>query len=464
MGEYIEYSAKNKSEAITKAVVDLGVSSDQLDIQVVSEGSSGFFGFGSKPAIIRVRKISGEDTTDKEIRKIVEEVSTGSLNRGEETKGKKEKKATVKQDASEKDAQESGKAKEKNNQPKQKKEKSPKQDKAKKPEKVKTEAEKETGSDVVSSAEKESKKQDGKSSEGKVKEENKKTRQKRDRDGNRKSKNSASAEGSLEVSEPVDVSAFEREAALKSKESYQKDEDTEEKEGSEEEESVYAKRRREYREWNSRSSRGGKYRDKYSSRGYRDVKEEAAGEESESSEAENAEDEQITPTHVSRPVKILEDETLIAEVEKRAKDFLTNVFACMDLGEVTIQSVYNKEEGSLDVDFEGEDMGVLIGKRGQTLDSMQYLTSLVVNKGLEDYVRVKLDTEDYRRRRKETLENLARGIAYKVRKTHRTVVLEPMNPYERRIIHSSLQGNRYVETFSEGEEPYRHVVIRAKRF
>ena len=107
-------------------------------------------------------------------------------------------------------------------------------------------------------------------------------------------------------------------------------------------------------------------------------------------------------------------------------------------------------------------MGILIGKRGQTLDSLQYLTSLVVNKNRNSYVRIKLDTEDYRNRRKETLENLAKGIAYKVRKTRKPVVLEPMNPYERRIIHSALQGNRYVETFSEGEEPYRHVVVKTK--
>ena len=109
-------------------------------------------------------------------------------------------------------------------------------------------------------------------------------------------------------------------------------------------------------------------------------------------------------------------------------------------------------------------MGILIGKRGQTLDSLQYLTSLVVNKGKSTYIRVKLDTEDYRRRRKETLENLARGIAYKVKKTRKPVVLEPMNPYERRIIHSALQGNKFVETVSEGEEPYRHVVVKLKRY
>ena len=111
---------------------------------------------------------------------------------------------------------------------------------------------------------------------------------------------------------------------------------------------------------------------------------------------------------------------------------------------VEIQMEYNAENGSLEVDFAGEDMGILIGKRGQTLDSLQYLTSLVVNKEQKDYVRVKLDTENYRKRRKETLENLARNIAYKVKKTRSPVSLEPMNPYERRIIHSALQGNKFV--------------------
>ena len=147
---------------------------------------------------------------------------------------------------------------------------------------------------------------------------------------------------------------------------------------------------------------------------------------------------------------------------KTAEDFLHSVFAAMQI-EAVIKTEYDQKEGSLSCTFDGEEMGILIGKRGQTLDSLQYLTSLVVNKQSEDYVRVKLDTEDYRARRADTLNNLARNIAYKVKKTHRPVSLEPMNPYERRIIHSSLQGNRFVETYSEGEEPYRHVVITPKR-
>jgi len=130
---------------------------------------------------------------------------------------------------------------------------------------------------------------------------------------------------------------------------------------------------------------------------------------------------------------------------------------------VVIDVKYDELEGFLDVDLRGDDMGVLIGKRGQTLDSLQYLVSLVVNKEAEEYIRVKVDTENYRKRRKETLENLAKNIAYKVKRTKRSVSLEPMNPYERRIIHSALQNDKYVTTHSEGEEPFRHVVVTLKR-
>lgn len=167
------------------------------------------------------------------------------------------------------------------------------------------------------------------------------------------------------------------------------------------------------------------------------------------------------PKREGRPIEVLTDEAQIEEVKRRAEEFLASVFEAMDI-DVHMESVYNMMDGSLTIDFSGENMGILIGKRGQTLDSLQYLTGLVLNKGKNVYVKVKLDTEDYRARRKETLENLARGIAFKVKKTKRQVVLEPMNPYERRIIHSTLQGNRNVETFSEGEEPFRHVVVKPK--
>lgn len=157
------------------------------------------------------------------------------------------------------------------------------------------------------------------------------------------------------------------------------------------------------------------------------------------------------------PVKV--DEAL---VQNKAKEFLIQVFGAMGMT-VEINTSFDASEGELQVMMSGEDMGILIGKRGQTLDSLQYLVSLVVNKETEGYLRVKLDTENYRERRRETLETLAKNISYKVKRTKRPVSLEPMNPYERRIIHSALQNDKYVVTRSEGEDPYRHVVISLKR-
>lgn len=309
MEDYIQFSAKTKSEAITKACIELGVSSDQLEIQVISEGSNGFFGIGSKPAVIKVRKIEPV-SEEEEMKEIVETVKLDSF-----------------------------------------KEEAPVQ------EEKKTEAIKPV---------------------------------------------------KKEIKEPKAVSEKPRQP--------------------------------------------------------KPVKERAA-KEKQPREFREPKEKQVREktSKPAKPVEILTDLEEIKEVENRAKVFLRDVFASMNLGEVEITSEYNTMDGSLEVDFEGEDMGILIGKRGQTLDSLQYLTSLVVNKGKSNYIRVKLDTEDYRKRRKETLENLARGIAYKVRKTRKPVILEPMNPYERRIIHSALQGNKFVETVSEGEEPYRHVVVKLKR-
>lgn len=149
-------------------------------------------------------------------------------------------------------------------------------------------------------------------------------------------------------------------------------------------------------------------------------------------------------------------------VKKAAKEFLDQVFGAMGM-QVSIETAYNASDRELLVSMEGDDMGILIGKRGQTLDSLQYLVSLVVNKETEGYLRVKLDTENYRERRKETLETLAKNISYKVKRTKHPVSLEPMNPYERRIIHSALQNDKYVMTRSEGEDPFRHVVISLKK-
>ncbi len=336
MEEYMQFSAKNKNEAITKACIELGTTSDQLDIIVISEGTTGFFGFGAKPAVIKARR-KAESAEEQEIKEIIDSVSLDAI------------KAPEKKD--------SGKPK-----PKNEKKQTPKPAKENKPKDkpVKEKAPEEAP---------------------------------------------AAAEGKPEEKPANETPRKEKQKQEKApKEPRQKEQ-----------------------------------------------KEQAKPEAEEK------------PVHQSKPIEIIKDEEVIRQVEQRAADFLKDVFDSMELGEVEIKSVYNREDGSLEVDFEGDDMGVLIGKRGQTLDSLQYLTSLVVNKGQENYIRVKLDTEDYRRRRKDTLENLAKGIAYKVKKSRRPVVLEPMNPYERRIIHSALQGNKYVETISEGEEPYRHIVVKLKK-
>lgn len=293
--EFREFSAKTVDEAITKASLEYETSSENLEIQVISEGKTGFLGFGSKPAIIKAAKKETKDTLPEE---------PAEKNPVEKKKEKKDIK----------------------------------------PEQPKTSRREETKSEPRKEIKRESPK----------KEEQK-------------------------------------------KETFKK---------------------------------------------------------------ENSQENKVQQPAEERKIVARSDEE-IAAIKADAEKFLNGVFRAMDL-EVEIKMEYKAEEGNLDIEFTGSDMGILIGKRGQTLDSLQYLVSLVVNKGRQGYIRVKLDTEDYRKRRKETLENLAKSIAYKVRKTRKPVSLEPMNPYERRIIHSALQGNRYVETYSEGNEPYRHVVVKLK--
>lgn len=162
--------------------------------------------------------------------------------------------------------------------------------------------------------------------------------------------------------------------------------------------------------------------------------------------------------HVGR--EVLQPEA--DEIKAKAAEFLTQIFKVMD-EEITIDTDFNYQDNELNVMMSGEDMGVLIGKRGQTLDSLQYLVSLVVNKHRDVYIRVKLDTENYRERREQKLKSLARNIAHKVKRTRRPMSLEPMNPYERRIIHSALQRDPYVTTYSEGEDPYRHIIVVLKK-
>ena len=193
------------------------------------------------------------------------------------------------------------------------------------------------------------------------------------------------------------------------------------------------------------------------------VQPQKAAAEKKADEPQKAAFEKAVEKEVKEEVK---KETKLVEVQPQTieavEDFLKNTMKAMDM-EVELKTEID-QDGALCVDMSGEHMGILIGKRGQTLDSLQYLANRVANKHQEGYVRVKLDTENYRARREETLRHLAKNIAHKVKRNRRPVALEPMNPYERRIIHSALQGNKFVETVSEGEEPYRHVVVKLKRY
>jgi spoIIIJ-associated protein len=309
--EYIEVSAETVEAAITKATVDLGLTSDMIDIQVISEGNAGFLGFGKKPAVIKVCKKADLEEEERALKRAEEEAKKQAQREAQREAQKEAKKAARKEkEARKEETALAGTEEKPSNKGQKKSEKKP--EKKKNPQNQKARAE-----------------------EGKKPVKERKIPQKTDEE--------------------------------------------------------------------------------------------------------------------------------IEKMKADAEYFLQGIFKAMDI-ETGIVMTYDKEEGCLNAEFTGEDMGVLIGKRGQTLDSLQYLTSLVINKENKDeYVRVKLDTEDYRRRRKETLENLAKNIANKVKKTGKTVVLEPMNPYERRIIHSALQPNKSVETFSEGTEPYRHVVVKPVR-
>ncbi len=193
----------------------------------------------------------------------------------------------------------------------------------------------------------------------------------------------------------------------------------------------------------------------------KEIKKEVKEHKKEEKKAEKVQAEEKKEPAKAEPKK-REINVNAAEVEKKAVDFLKDVLSKMEI-ENDVKAKYDAEENCLNIEIAGEDMGVLIGKRGQTLDSLQYLVSLVVNKGTKEYIRVKVDTENYRERRNKTLENLAKNMAFKVKRTRRSVMLEPMNPYERRVIHSALQNDSYVTTHSEGEEPYRKVVITLKK-
>ncbi len=370
---YITVEAKTLDEAISKAMMELGTSSDNIEYEITEKGSSGFLGLFSKKVIIRARK-KKEDDLDELYAAVVE-------GRDIETKSpKKEEKKEIKKEA-----------------------------KKEQPEKEQV---KEEIKETVKEQPKEQKKE--------VKKETKK-------DNYKEFKTEFKTESKYEVK------------SLKGKELPKSNKNTEKKGP-----------RNIMKEPKPQTQEPA--REKAPKNFYRD--EEALRIEREKAERERAEKERKEREN-RKPINV-------EACQNAAKTFLTQVLGAMGMN-VEIDMVYDDEERELTVNLSGDDMGILIGKRGQTLDSLQYLVSLIVNKQTEGYLRVKLDTENYRARRKSTLEELAKNIAYKVKRTRRSVSLEPMNPYERRIIHSALQNNKYVYTRSEGEDPYRHVVVSLKK-
>ncbi len=333
MAEYREFSEKTVSDCITEACMTFSVTSDRLDYEVVSEGSSGLFGIGSKPAVIRAR-VKEESFEQLEAARAEETAAEKAAQKEKEEKEAAEKAAKIEAQKKE-NAERAAAIREKNGMPS---------------------AEEEEGE--------------------------------RENRGKRNDR-------------------FDRARG------------------------------------NKRNSR------RFDKNDY---------------DFRKSNDEIPAPVKEEKPAKPVREipEEEKAELIKRAEEFLKDVFASMKI-EAAVTLKFG-EDNTLNIDLAGEDMGILIGKRGQTLDSLQYLTSLVVNKGTEEYVRVKVDTENYRSRRRDTLEKLARNIAFKVKRSRRPVALEPMNPYERRIIHSALQNDRYVTTHSEGEEPYRKVVVTLKNY
>lgn len=344
----IRVSAKTKDEAITKALIQLGITSDRLDYTVLVEGKSGLFGIGAKPWIIEASVKAASQKSDLErLEKEIHNITSG--------------KAAEKKPVAEKPA---------------------------------APAEKKVADAPVDAADK--------------------------KDESPKSENRADTD---------------RAARPERRERSDRGE------------------RRPRRDRNERGNRGERRNDRVSGKRYP-----RGGYEIKDMSILNTPE----PEHKVHEIKPVSPEEAAA-AQKQAEEFITALIKGMNM-DVNISASFDHANNELLLNMEGPDMGILIGKRGQTLDSLQYLTSLVINKEhKDDYIRVKLDTEDYRSRREATLRNLARNIAYKVRRSRKPVALEPMNPYERRIIHSALQNDRYVTTRSEGEEPFRHVIIYMKK-
>ena len=400
--DMITVTAKTLDEAITKAAIELGTSSDNLDYTIIEE-KAGFLGFG-KAVTIKASVVSGKEEkkpapAPKQEKKSDKESKTDSKENSQvkAVKETNENQTSVKEPPKEKEPVKEPPKKEPQNQKKESKKE--KKDSYKE---FKTEFKTESKYEVKSMKPRENTKNAPKDT-------------------------------------PKDTKAAEKPAQ---KETVKENQVSKEKQKNNNRENT-KNNRKDYGRDRGRDS-------------YRATAEEIEAEREAQRIAEEKRAEKERERKENRkPVDV-------PACKAAAEDFLKQVFGAMGMT-VAMETVYDEEEFELIVNLEGDDMGILIGKRGQTLDSLQYLVSLVVNKKTEGYLRVKLDTENYRARRKETLESLARNIAYKVKRTRRSVSLEPMNPYERRIIHSTLQNDRYVVTRSEGEDPYRHVVVSLKR-
>ncbi len=416
--DYQEFRAKTVDECITSATVKFGVPSDRLDYVVIDEGKAGFiFGIGSRDAVINAR-IKEKKVVEK-VKKTVEEIKANVKPAANQIQKKSDRKPEKKVEKAVE------KAVEKKVQPAEKAE----------PANVKAEKKAEKKIDKPAKAEK------------------KPVKNTEERKAEAFEKKEASAEAAKKAESKKSVggivTADEIEKRAAAAAARAKAEGIDLSDNSENEERPKKRDRRDRRDRRNRRDRGERKGRKFNER-------------VESAPAEVPEKQHKPSQPKPDRVVLPKTEEEVAEMKEKARTFLENIFRCMGIN-VELTMEYDQKEGCLGCTFSGDEMGILIGKRGQTLDSLQYLTSLVINKNKNDYTRVKLDTEDYRARRADTLENLSRNIAYKVKRTRRPVALEPMNPYERRIIHSSLQGNRYVETYSEGEEPYRHVVVAPKR-
>ena len=397
--EYIEVTEKTVSEAIMAACQRLGVPSERLEYDVIDPGKTGFLGIGSRAAKIRARVKQGmEDSTEFDTSAIISDV----------LKGKDDLKKSSDQRAKERK--------------KEDKKETRKKDFSKDSSKDSSRAEKASAKKAEQTSDKTPEKEEAAYSEA-----------------------SASKE----------VPAADQKAAA--------DESVNKKEKNTFQDNSYSGRKGSGRRDSSERNfeKGSRERGRGRRRQRRFEKDEyAAGSRDHEQERSAAAAEARTAPKKKSAVPVLTDEQ-IEEIKQRADTFLSDVFQAMNL-EAEVKSTYDRETGMLTIDMKGDNMGVLIGKRGQTLDSLQYLVSLVVNKGIDGYIHVKADTENYRERRKKTLENLAKNIASKVKRNRTSVALEPMNPYERRIIHSALQSDRYVTTYSEGEEPYRKVIVTMK--